>query len=78
MMIKAHNHGDPSPNGESRSSTGNTHNKGRDSKNAEMTIPTLMNPCAEDKPKNIDISRLQCSKGVSLVFGGTDITVLPQ
>ncbi|KAG0007072.1 hypothetical protein BGZ65_009844 [Modicella reniformis] len=40
-----------------------------------MTRPTLANPCAEDEAKYIDISELQSSEGVDLVFGGTDYGV---
>jgi len=73
MMIKAaRNHGDPSTGGESSSSSSNNNNNKKSSKDAKMTIPTLANPCTQDKAKYIDLSKLQDNKRVSLVLSGTD------
>ncbi|KAF9926764.1 hypothetical protein BGZ65_007143, partial [Modicella reniformis] len=65
MLKAARDAGDPSSSGEegNSSSSSSKHSTKVDSKNIKMTRPTRDNPCAEDKPKYLDISELQNSKG---------------
>ena len=81
MMAKAaqsHSHEDQEFNNNSTStsssSRSNNNSSGTSSStnSCQMTKPSLSNPRAEDEAKFIDISDLQASDKVELVFGGTD------